>query len=335
MQLREIVRGMFVVTLMAGTAGVAAGDAAAQSQRDREVAAYPARPIRFILGFTPGGGTDTVARLIGQKLNEVWGKPVVVDNRPGGGGIVAIDTVARATPDGYTILLVSVSFVIQPGLSKKPSYDPVGDFAAVSLASSAPYIVVVHPAVPANSIKELIALAKAKPGQLNYASSGAGSGPHLAPELFKSMAGVDIVHVPYKGATGITDLIAGAVQMAFAGGPQTLPHVKSGRLRALAVTGARRFSIVPDLPTVAEAGVPGYEVEIWYGVLAPAGTPSTIVRRLSAEIAKLLVTDEIKERFAGQGLEPRGGTPQQFGEYIKREIPKWASVAKAAGLQPE
>ena len=298
-------------------------------------AAYPVKPIRFIVGFTPGGGSDTVARLIALKLGETWTQPLVVDNRPGAGGNLAIELVARSAPDGYTILCASSSFSIIPSLYRDLSYSPVRDFAPVTLASSAPYLLVLHPSVPAQSVKELIALAKAQPGKLNYASAGSGSTLHLAGELFKSLAGVDIVHVPYKGANGITDLIAGAVQLSFAGLPQTLPHVKAGRLKALAVTTSRRAVALPDLPTIAEAGVPNYEVDPWYGVIAPAGTPRAIVERLNAAINRAIAAPDIREKFMLQGLEPRTSTPAEFTSLISNEIAKWSKVVRDAGIKAE
>src|SRR4051812_6122033 len=286
--------------------------------------AYPVKPIRFIVGFTPGGTSDVVARLLALKLAQTWTQPLVVDNRPGAGGNLANEIVARSVPDGYTLLCASSSFSIIPSLNRELSYDPRKDFSPVTLASSAPYMLVLHPAVPAQTVKDLIALANAQPGKLNYASAGSGSTLHLAGELFKSLAGVDIVHVPYKGATGITDLIAGAVQLSFAGLPQTLPHVKAGRLKGLAVTTLRRAAALPELPTIAEAGVPGYDVDPWYGVIAPAGTPRAIVERLNVAFARALAAPDIKEKFMLQGIEPRASTPGEFAALIDKEIAKWS-----------
>ncbi|MGE5526651.1 MAG: tripartite tricarboxylate transporter substrate binding protein, partial [Rhodospirillaceae bacterium] len=286
--------------------------------------AYPTKPLRFVVGFAPGGGTDTVARILAQKLGEAFGQSVVVDNRAGAGGNIANALVATAPADGYTILFVSASFAIHPSLYRKLPYDPAKDFTPVSLASSSPYLLALHPSVPVRSVRDLIAFAKSQPGKLNYASAGAGSTLHLAAELFKSMAGVDIVHVPYKGANGITDLIAGAVQLTFAGLPQTLPHVKAGRLHGLAVTTSQRAAAIPELPTIAEAGVPGYEVDSWYGVLEPAGTLPARVEKLSGAIRSALREPDVKAKFAAQGLEPRGTSPGDFGAYIAREMPKWA-----------
>jgi tripartite-type tricarboxylate transporter receptor subunit TctC len=296
---------------------------------------YPAKPVRFIVGFTPGGGSDMVARLLGQKLGEAWGQPVVVDNRPGAGGNLANELVVKSAADAYTVLIASSSFTIQPALYSNLSYQPVKDFAPVALASSSPYLLVVHPAVPAQSVKELIALAKAQPGKLNYASAGAGSALHLASELFKSMAGVDIVHVPYKGTNGIPDLIAGAVQMTIAGPPQTLTHVRAGRLRALAVTSSKRAVVAPQLPTMAEAGVPGYEVEAWYGALVPAASPRARVDQLAAAINRALASADLREKLAVQGLDPRGGSPAEFATVIRDDIAKWGRVVKDAGIKAD
>jgi len=296
---------------------------------------YPAKPIRFIVGFTPGGASDIIARLLAAKLAETWPQPLVVDNRPGAGGNLAVEMVARSAADGYTLLMASSSFSIIPSLHRDLSYNPLKDFAPVTLASSAPYLMVLHPGVPAQSVREFIALAKAQPGKFNYASAGAGSTLHLAGELFKSMAGVNIVHVPYKGATGITDLIAGAVQLSFAGLPQTLSHVKAGRLKALAVTTLRRAAALPDLPTIAEAGVPNYEVDPWYGVIAPAGTPRAIVERLHAAFTRALTAPDVVDKFTLQGLEARTSTPAGFSALIGREIAKWSKVVRDAGIKAE
>ena len=296
---------------------------------------YPAKPVRFIVGFTPGGGSDMVARLLGQKLGETWSQPVVVDNRPGAGGNLASELVVRSAADAYTVLIASSSFTIQPALYANLSYRPVEDFAPVALASSSPYLLVVHPSVAAQSVKELIALAKVQPGKLNYASAGAGSALHLACELFKSMAGVDIVHVPYKGTNGIPDLIAGAVQMTIAGPPQTLTHVRAGRLRALAVTSSKRAVVAPQLPTIAEAGVPGYEVEAWYGALVTAAAPRARVDQLAAAINRALAGADLRDKLAVQGLDPRGGSPAEFATVIRDDIAKWGRVVKDAGIKAD
>jgi tripartite-type tricarboxylate transporter receptor subunit TctC len=296
---------------------------------------YPNKPIRLVVPFSAAGTTDFLARAIAQKLGTNMGTTVIVDNRPGAGGNIGSDIVAKADPDGYTLLLGTVgTHAINASLYKKMPYDTVKDFAPITLVASVPNIVVVHPSVPAKSIKELLALAKAKPGNLTFASSGNGSSIHLSGELFKSMAGVDMLHVPYKGSgPAVADLVGGQVNLMFDNMPSSLPHVKSGRLRAIAVTGAKRSPAVPDLPTIAESGVPGYDSVAWFGVLAPAGTPPAIVNQLNAEIIKVLKSPDVAHRLSSQGAEPAYNTPEQFSAYIKTEMGKWAKVVKASGAQ--
>jgi tripartite-type tricarboxylate transporter receptor subunit TctC len=296
---------------------------------------YPNKPIRLVVPFSAAGTTDFLARAIAQKLGTNMGTTVIVDNRPGAGGNIGSDIVAKADPDGYTLLLGTVgTHAINASLYKKMPYDTVKDFAPITLVASVPNIVVVHPSVPAKSIKELLALAKAKPGNLTFASSGNGSSIHLSGELFKSMAGVDMLHVPYKGSgPAVADLVGGQVNLMFDNMPSSLPHVKSGRLRAIAVTGAKRSPAVPDLPTIAESGVPGYDSVAWFGVLAPAGTPPAIVKKLNAEIIKVLKSPDVAQRLSSQGAEPAYNTPEQFSAYIKTEMGKWAKVVKASGAQ--
>jgi tripartite-type tricarboxylate transporter receptor subunit TctC len=297
--------------------------------------AWPAKPVRFIVGFAPGGAADIIARALSLKLSERLRQQVVVDNRASGGGIMAAEITAKAPPDGYTLLMCTIS-AMATGVSMhaKLPYDPVRDFAAVTLAAITPYLVTVQAVLPANTLREFIALAKAKPGQFNFGTSGTGGGAHLAVEMFKSMAGVDMVHVPYKGAAlALTDLMGGHVQLTFSQPPVVLPHLKGGRVKVLATTGARRSAVLPDLPTVAEAGVPGYEATSWQGVVVPAHTPGTIVARLHAEIARALRSPEIGERLAIEGSEPGGNTPDEFAVFIKREIAKWAKVVRAAGIK--
>jgi tripartite-type tricarboxylate transporter receptor subunit TctC len=287
---------------------------------------YPNKAIRFVVPFPPGGGTDIVARTVTTKLSETLGVPVVVDNRGGAGGTIGTELVARAAPDGYTLVLVSGSHVINPSIYQKLPYD----FSPITLLVSAPGVLVVNPLVPAKNVQELIQLAKSKPGQLNYASAGSGTPPHLAAELFKAMAGVDIIHVPYKGnAQALTDVLGGYVSLTFPTMPSALPHVKNGKLRALGVTSAQRSRSAPEIPTIAESGVPGYEASSWYGVLAPASTPPAIVNKLHDAILNLLQLQDVKERLFGQGLEPSGETPEQFTKRIEREIQKWSKVVKA------
>jgi len=297
---------------------------------------YPEEPIRIVAGFPPGSQTDTVARLLGQKFAEAWGKPVLVDNVTGAAGNIAADRVAKAAPDGYTLgLLSQTQLVINPSLYKL-AYDPVKDFAPVSQVTVSPNMLVVHNAVPAKSVKELVALAKAQPGGLTYASSGSGSVPHMAVEFFKSMAGLDIRPIPYKGSVAaIPDLVGGRVTMMVSPMPVVLPVVREGKLRALAVTSLRRSSAAPELPTIAESGYPGFEVTVWYGLLAPARTPATIVRKLHLEIVKALAQADVRAKFADLGAEGIGNSPDEFAAVIKSEIPKWAKVIKESGIKPD
>ena len=289
--------------------------------------AYPAKPIRLIVG----PGPDSLARLFGQKLTEAWGQPVLVDQRGGGGGTISAEVVAKAPPDGYTLLLATGTHAINP-LVYKAAYDIVRDFEPVTLLGSTPFVLAVHPSVPAHSVAELIALAKAQPGKLNYGSGGNGTPPHLATELFKSMAGVDLVHVPYKTvAAAITDLIAGQVQVMFTVGPAGLPQIKAGRIRGLAVSTARRSSFAPDLPTIAESGLPGFDVFGWNGVLAPAGTPKPIIARLHRALTEAMREPEVRTRMAGFGFEPVGNTPEEFAEFLKADVARWAKVVKESG----
>jgi len=310
--------------------------ALAWSSAARAQQAYPAKPIRLILPFPPGGSTDIVARLIGQKLTESWGQPVLIENRPGAGGNIAAETAARAAPDGYTLFQVNVANAIGATLYPKLPYDLITSFAPVIQLATTPYVLLAHPTVPAKNTAELIALAKARPGQLNYASAGGGSATHLSGELLKSMAGVNIVHVPYKGTgPAVTALLSGEVDLYFATVPAALPLVEAKKLRALGVTSARRSPLMRDVPAIAEAGLKGYETSTWHGVLAPAATPADVVVKLNAEIARTLAQPAVKERLVGQGLDPVGGTPEQFGAYLKTEISKWAVVVKASGARPE
>ena len=300
-------------------------------------APYPSRPVRFIVPFPPGGGNDTMARTIGNQLAAALGQQFVVDNRPGAGGLIGAETAAHAVPDGYTLFLGGVaSHGILPNLQPKLGYDPVKDFSPVSLIAAAPLILVVHPAVPVRSVKELVQFAKAKPGQLNFASNGTGGSSHLAAELFKMMSATDMVHVPYKGLSpALTDLLSGQVQLMFSSTVAMLPLVRAGRLRPLAMTSAKRSAAMPDLPTVAEAGVPGYETVSWYGVLAPAGTPKPIIDRLNREIARAVQLPDVRERMMSEGAEPAGGSPAEFAAHIKRELVRWSQVIKQARIKPD
>jgi tripartite-type tricarboxylate transporter receptor subunit TctC len=294
--------------------------------------AYPEKPIRLIVPSPPAGGNDIMARLAGQKLTEAWGKQVLVDNRPGAGGAIGFEMAARAEPNGYTLLLGSTNLTVLPDMTKV-NYDPIKDFVAVSLMAKSINILLVHPAVPAKSTKELIALAKANPGKLNYATSIATS-VHLAAELFKAMAGVDIVLVAYKGmGPALLDVIAGNVDLAFSNPAASYSYVRSGRLRALAVTGERRSAMLPDVPTIAESAIPGFEASTWWGILAPAGTPPAIVSELNATLARALTQHEMTDRFAALGAEPVGGPPQRLAEHLDYEIAKWRKVIRAANIR--
>jgi tripartite-type tricarboxylate transporter receptor subunit TctC len=296
---------------------------------------YPAKPIRFVVPFPPGGPLDTVARALGQAMTMSWGQPVVVDNRPGAGGGIGAEIVAKSPADGYTMLMGAVStHAINPTLYAKIAYDPLKDFVPVTQVANVPNVLVVHPAVPANSVKELIALAKAKPGTLNFASGSNGSAGHLAGELFKSMAGVDMVHIPYKGAApAVTDLLAGQVSLMFDNLASASPQIRSGKLRALAVTTLTRTPFFPDLPTISESGLAGFDISTWFGVFAPAGTPPEVVAKLNAELVRILKTPEMKDRLALLGAEPVGNTTEQFLAYIKSEIPKYAKVIRDSGAR--
>ena len=298
--------------------------------------AYPSKPIRFILPFPPGGGTDTLARIVGLKLAENLGQAVVMDNRPGAGANIGAEIAAHSAADGYTLLMGNIAHAINMTLYGKPGYDLVKDFAPITLLASTPNILVVHPSVAAKSVQELIALAKAKPGQLNYASSGSGSSAHLAAELFKNLAGIDLVHVPYKGGgPAVTSLVGGETVVGFATAPSVLSQIKAGRLRALAVTTVKRTAAAPELPTIAESGVANYDANTWYGALAPAGTAPAIIARLHAEFEKIMKMADIRERIAVHGYEPSTTTPLEFAAYIKAEVAKWGKVVKATGIRAD
>jgi len=295
---------------------------------------YPTRPIKLIVPFAPGGGNDTVARLVGEGLTAELAQPVVIDNRPGAGGIIGAEAVARAAPDGYTLFLGGVgSHAINPNLHAHLSYDPIKDFAPITLVASAPLVLVVHPSVPANSVRELIALAKAQPGRLNYASNGNGSSSHLAAVMFASMTGIDIVHVPYKGLSpALADLIGGQVQLMFSSVVAIVPQVKAGKLRALAISSKDRLSLLPELPTIAESGVAGYQSSSWYGILAPAGTPPAIVNRLNAALVKVITQPAFREALAREGADPVGNSPEAFGAFIAAEKQRLGEVIRQAKL---
>jgi tripartite-type tricarboxylate transporter receptor subunit TctC len=297
---------------------------------------YPSRPVHVVVPYPAGGPNDIIVRIVGRRLGETLGQPIVVENRPGAGGNIGTDSVAKSAPDGYTLVSVGPgALIINPLLGKVP-YDTMRDFAPVTVMAIAPNALVAHPSFPAKSVAELIALARAKPGAINYASGGSGSTPHLAAALFAVMAKVDLTHVPYKGTGPATaDLIGGQVQIAFLGIPTVLPHIRSGKLRALAVTGRQRSPELPGVPTVDEAGVAGYEVSPWYGLLAPAGTPAAVVARLSNEVTKIVRAPEMREQLAAQGAEPAGGTPGDFAKTLRADAAVWGKVVKAAGIRAD
>ena len=297
---------------------------------------YPSRPVRLIVPTSPGGGTDISARLLAPKLSVYLGQQIVVDNRPGASTMIGVELVARAAPDGYTLLMGISSLAIAPYIQTKVPYDAVKDFAPVSQVVVLSNLMVSHPSLPARAVKELVAFARTRPGQINFAAGSVGSNPHLAMELFLSMTGLKMVHVPYKGqGPALIDLMAGHVSLSMANMLSALPHVKNGRLRAIGVTGAKRASIAPGIPTIAEAGVPGYEVVQWFGVLAPARTPRDIIARLHAGIVRALQDSAIRERFISDGAETVGSTPEEFAAVIRADLSKWSKVIKDAGIKRE
>ena len=297
---------------------------------------YPLKPVRFIVGQAPGGGTDLIARAVTAKLTEAIGQSMIVDNRTGAAGSIGAGLVAKSAPDGYTLLVVSSSYAINPSLSANLPFDPLKELVPVILLAEAPFLLVVHPSLPARSVKELIALAKAQPSALNFASGGTGSSGHLAGELFKSAAAISIAHVPYKGAgPALTDTIAGQVQLTFASVLSSLQHVRSTRLRALAVSSSKRSTALPNLPTVMEAGVRDYATSSWYGVLAPVGTRTSVIQRMNGALAKVIALPEMRQKLAADGAEPAGGSADAFQQHIATEIAKWSRVVKAAGIRLE
>ena len=298
--------------------------------------AWPSRPVRLILPFPPGGGTDILGRLIAERLTAGLGQPVVTENRGGAGGNVGAEAAARSAPDGYTIVLVAPSLAISPSLYSKLNYDPVRDFAPVSLVATVPNVMITHPSVPAQTLAEFVQLAKSRPGGMNFGSGGSGTSNHLAGELFNIVAGVKLVHVPYKGVNlAMNDVLSGQIQFVVIGVPAAAPHVKAGRLRALALVAPQRSAALPEVPTIAEAGLPKFEVTTWYGILAPAGTPRPIVARLNAEIVRIMHVPEMKDRLASMATDPVTSTPEEFAAYIKEEIEKWGGVVRQAGLKAD
>jgi tripartite-type tricarboxylate transporter receptor subunit TctC len=300
-------------------------------------APYPAKPIRMIVTAAAGSGPDLVARMVGQKLNVALGQPVVIEDRPGAGGSIAAELAAKAPPDGYTLVMASAgSHAVSPALYPKLSWDPVRDFVPITIVSVAPNVLIVHPSLPVKTVRELVALAKARPGQMSFGSGGSGSSAHLSGELLRLLAGINIVHVPFKGApSAALGVIGGQVEMGLLNLPPTLPQVRSGRLKALAVTTVKRAAALPELPTIAEAGVPGYEASTWYGVMAPAGTPSDITAKIYAGIIAGLRTDDMRARIAVDGGEVVGSTPEEFTAVLKRDLEKWTRVVREAGARPD
>ena len=322
---------------LAALAAALALTAFASASRAQTAAAYPDKSVRLVVPFAAGGALDVVARIVGQKLTETWGRQIVIDNRLGAGGNIGAEFVAKAPPDGYTLLMSSVTTqAINMSLLAKPPYDFVRDYAPVALVASAPLALVIHASLPAKSVKEFIALAKAHPGELNYFSSGTGTGTHLAAVIFDQLAGVQTTHVPYKGgAQGLGDLLSGQVQFAMSTIGLVEPHVQTGRLRLLGVGSVKRYTRLPQIPTIAESGVKGYEAEQWYGVVGPAGTPVAVVNKLAAEIKTIVANPDVRERFYSQGIEPVYATPEEFAVYIKASVAKYAKVIKTLGLKVE
>ncbi len=296
---------------------------------------YPSKPVRVIVPFAPGGGLDISTRLIGQKLTEKWGQNIVVDSRPGAGTIVGTEIASKAVPDGYTLLMITTTFAINPGLHPKLPYDPAKDFTPVTQLNYQPNIIVVNPSFAAKSVKDLIALGKAKPGELTFATPGAGSAPHLSAEMFQRAAGISMIHVPYKGIPpAVTDVLGGRVSMLFTTTISATPHIKSGKLRALALTSAKRQGSMPDVPTIGET-IPGYRAEAFQGMVAPAGVPAAIVNKVAAEVARIVRLPDVSERFQLDGAEAVGSTPKEFAAFLKTEMQKWSKVIKDAGIKPE
>ena len=315
---------------------IAALSCAAGTAHAQDAQQYPAKPVRFVVGFAPGGFTDLMARLLAGRLSETWGQQVVADNRPGGGSIIATDIVAKAPADGYTLLMMTDNHVTNPTLFKTLPYNSEKHFAPVTLAALAPFMLLVHPSLPVKSVKDLIALAKARPGQLTFGSGGIGGPGHLAGEMLNSLAGVKMVHVPYKGgALAMNDLLAGQVQLYFGNVPTSLPYVKSGRVKALAVTTAKRAPVAPEYPTVAEAGVPGFELSPFYGVITRAGTPPDILAKLNRDMVSILRNPAMQERISSLGGVPIGNSQAEFAAFLKTEAVKWGRLVRDSGAQPQ
>jgi tripartite-type tricarboxylate transporter receptor subunit TctC len=318
--------GSAIRAVLAAAAIVAMTPAAAQAQ-------YPGKLVRIVVGYPPGGPTDLLARTVALKLAEFWGQQVIIDNRPGASGLIGAEFTVRAAPDGHTLLMVPVTYAVVPSMLARMPFDAEKDLAPVAQVASAPFILVVHPTLPVKTVKDLVALARSRPGQLNYASASPGGMPHLAGELFNGMAGVKMVHIPYKGAAPATiDLVGGQVSLMFNNMLSAMPHVKSGRLRAVAVTSAKRSGAVPELPTIAET-LPGYEASGWYGAFAPATTPRDLIAKINGDMNRAMRLPDVAQRLAGDGVEAVGTTPEQFGAYLRQEIAKWDKVVKASGAK--
>ena len=316
------------LVVLSGLLLFASGESTAQN--------YPAKPVKIVVPSAPGGGTDIIGRLLAKAFTSAFGQSFYVENKPGAGNLIGIEAVAHAPADGYTLLFVPSPLVLNPILYKKVNYDPIKDFAPISLAATAPNIFVIHPGVKANNLRDWIGLAKKDASALNYASAGVGTSPHMSMELFNYMAGIQTLHVPYKGTSpAVTDLLGGQVHGMFSNALTVMPHIQSGKVRPLAVSGHKRLDILPDVPTVMEAGVPNYVSLQWYGLVAPAGTPQAIVQALHAEVVKALQSKEIKEKLASEGAEPVGSSPLEFANLIKSDYQKWAGVARRAGIEPQ
>ena len=321
-----------LLAFLVGSTAALAQTAATPADQDN----YPNRTIRYVVPYPPGGFNDTLARIVSQKLSEAWNVPVVVENRPGGGTLIGTESVAKAAPDGYTLLGVAFPFGTNPSIYKNLPYDTVKDFTPLIFAGQTQNLLVIKPSMPINSVTELIDYARKNPGKVSYGSTGIGSSNHLSMELFKSMAGIDLLHVPYKGsAPMVNDMLGEHIDIAFDNTPNVLPQVKGEKLRALGVSSKARSALAANVPTVSEAGVPGYEVTVWFGIVGPAGMRPEIVQKLNAEMNAIFKTNDVKRRFVDQGVDPVGGTPSQFAEHIRAEIQKWAKVVKDANIQPE
>jgi len=316
------------IYLLLGLLGLLAGSVSAQT--------YPTKPVKIVVPSAPGGGTDIVARLLAQSFSKALGQNFIVENKPGAGNLIGIETVARAPGDGYTLLFVASPLVLNPILFKKVNYDPIKDFSPISLAATAPNILVVHPSTPATNVKEWVELAHKGQNKLSYASAGVGTSPHMSMELFNAMAGIQTLHIPYKGTTpAVTDLLGGQVNAMFSNALTVMPHIQSGKLRALAVSGNRRLELLPDVPTVMEAGIAQYVSLQWYGLLAPVGTPPAVIQTINREMVKALQSKDIKDKLASEGAEPAGSTPAEFANLIKNDFDKWSKVAKSSGIEPQ